>query len=194
MSTESWQLIGMVACAAAVYVLSVVNIVQLLLSRSNQRSIKVKQALLSAGLLGVLILGCLAFLEEAGSLPALMYAACACAGSFILFWLLTRRWRALERTRAQKLANLQTTIDNLSLSLAGSITPEAICARAAQEFDLTRREQDMLLLLSQEHTYAEISQALFLSPNTVKTHVRSLYKKINSKERAKIKQAIRELS
>ncbi|MEG0016139.1 MAG: helix-turn-helix transcriptional regulator, partial [Gordonibacter sp.] len=63
---------------------------------------------------------------------------------------------------------------------------ETLCAQAAKEHDLTRREEDMLLMLCQGCSYAEIATELYLSPNTVKSHIRSLYRKMGVEERANL--------
>ena len=56
-----------------------------------------------------------------------------------------------------------------------------------RRFDLTRREQEIMLLVTQGKTRAQIEAELFLSENTVKTHIRHGYAKmgIHSKEEAR---------
>ena len=60
------------------------------------------------------------------------------------------------------------------------------CERIAEEYGLTEREREMLLLIGQGKTRGQIEQELFLSQNTVKTHIRHLYGKldVHSKEEA----------
>lgn len=50
--------------------------------------------------------------------------------------------------------------------------------------DLTQRENEVLNLLSQGKSYASIADALCLSVNTIKTHVKNIYEKlqVSSKE------------
>jgi DNA-binding NarL/FixJ family response regulator len=43
---------------------------------------------------------------------------------------------------------------------------------------LTAREFDLLMQLEQGHTTAQISKSLFISPATVKTHLASIYRKL----------------
>lgn len=59
----------------------------------------------------------------------------------------------------------------------------ARCAQAARDFDLTRREEDVLVLLAAGRTAAEVACELVVSPNTVKTHVRNLYRKLGINRR-----------
>lgn len=71
---------------------------------------------------------------------------------------------------------------------SGDAAPEAdpavVCALAARDFDLTRREEEVLLLLLDGRSFASIAGELFVSDNTVKTHVRHIYRKmgVNRKE------------
>lgn len=61
---------------------------------------------------------------------------------------------------------------------------EALCAKAARTYDLTRREEDVLRLLVEGRTAPQIAEELVVSPNTVKTHVRNLYRKLGINRRA----------
>ena len=51
------------------------------------------------------------------------------------------------------------------------------------QHDLSAREQDMLRLLLEKKTNTEISEALCISENTVKFHVRNLLQKTGCKNR-----------
>jgi two-component system, NarL family, response regulator LiaR len=48
-----------------------------------------------------------------------------------------------------------------------------------QTFGLTERELEVIILLSKGLLYKEISDQLFISANTVKNHVKSIYKKLH---------------
>lgn len=49
---------------------------------------------------------------------------------------------------------------------------------------LTRREQELLELLAQGFRYKEIADKLFLSIDTIRTHVRNIYRKLEVQSRA----------
>ncbi|NJN60088.1 MAG: helix-turn-helix transcriptional regulator [Leptolyngbyaceae cyanobacterium SL_5_9] len=49
-----------------------------------------------------------------------------------------------------------------------------------RKYDLTEREAEIWLLLRQEYSYQEIAEALRISLNTVKTHIKNVYAKKRS--------------
>ena len=56
-------------------------------------------------------------------------------------------------------------------------------AAGAREEPLTTRELDVLLLLQGSLSIREIGSALYLSPNTVKSHVKAVYRKLGAHSR-----------
>ena len=65
--------------------------------------------------------------------------------------------------------------------------PDPVIAAAVAEYSLTRRETDMLRCLRRGMSNAEIAAELFLSEDTVKSHVRNLFKKLGISTRKDIK-------
>lgn len=51
------------------------------------------------------------------------------------------------------------------------------------EFDLSKREVEVLTLISKGYTNSEISEQLFVSQNTIKTHIKNIYLKLDVKNR-----------
>jgi DNA-binding CsgD family transcriptional regulator len=49
---------------------------------------------------------------------------------------------------------------------------------ASRAIGLTKREDEILGLLSKGKRYKEIAQELFISTETVRTHIRNMYKKL----------------
>ena len=49
--------------------------------------------------------------------------------------------------------------------------------------ELTRRENEVLLLLAKGMNREEIAAKLFVSPETVKMHIKNLYKKLKAKNK-----------
>ena len=49
---------------------------------------------------------------------------------------------------------------------------------------LSKREQDVLKLLSEDMSYEKIAKAMFISENTVKTHTKHLYEKMSASNKS----------
>jgi LuxR family maltose regulon positive regulatory protein len=66
-----------------------------------------------------------------------------------------------------------------------SLRPQAppTVRRPAQAYGLTRRESEVLSLLAEGLSNNEIAEKLFVSLDTVKTHVKHIFKKLNVKRR-----------
>lgn len=65
---------------------------------------------------------------------------------------------------------------------ASDQTPDphaARCAELAYRYRLTERESEVFRYLAQGHTRASIAKRLFVSENTVREHVKSIYKKLH---------------
>lgn len=60
------------------------------------------------------------------------------------------------------------------------------CMELAETHALTAREYEVLVYLAQGYGNGYISEALFISPNTVRTHVHNLYRKLGVKSREQI--------
>jgi LuxR family transcriptional regulator of csgAB operon len=49
--------------------------------------------------------------------------------------------------------------------------------------NLTKRENEVLIMVAKGMTRDEIANQLFLSPETIKMHTKNLYKKLNAKNK-----------
>ena len=70
-------------------------------------------------------------------------------------------------------------LDECLMPLRIKVSPAV--RRPAQADDLTRRESEVLALLAEGLSNKEIAEKLFISPSTVKTHVKHISKKLNVK-------------
>lgn len=59
-----------------------------------------------------------------------------------------------------------------------------VATRPGATVGLTERETEVLTLITLGHTNQEIAKALFLSPNSIKTYVRTAYRKIGAASRS----------
>ena len=64
----------------------------------------------------------------------------------------------------------------------------------ADKLGLSKREIEVLELLSQGYSNQEIADKLFVSLNTIKTHISKIYQKLNAKRRTQAIQKARELA
>lgn len=120
------------------------------------------------------VVGCLAFAEAYGNVASAAFAALLCGCSMAVGSLLRKTWCRDEAVERQRMEELRALVDRYR---EGEDSVEARCARAARTFELTRREEEVLALLLEGRTRSEIARELFVSGDTVKTHVRNLYRK-----------------
>jgi len=65
--------------------------------------------------------------------------------------------------------------------------------RALDTLGITEREREVLELLARGHSNREMAERLFVSPNTVKTHLARLYQKLEVSRRTQAVQKARSL-
>ncbi len=63
---------------------------------------------------------------------------------------------------------------------------KAACRRVSTEYNLTKRESEILLFLAQRYNASYIAQKLILERSTVKTHMRNLYAKLGVHSQAEL--------
>ncbi len=73
------------------------------------------------------------------------------------------------------------------------VEPFEINTRALAYLGISERERDVLTLLAAGHSNQEIADRLFISPNTVKTHLHNLYRKLEVSRRGQAVQKARSL-
>jgi len=67
----------------------------------------------------------------------------------------------------------------MSPSIAREIVQHLIRGKSPKENSLTERQNEIIKFLSEGKTYKEISEALFISIETVRTHVKKLYRHLH---------------
>lgn len=76
-----------------------------------------------------------------------------------------------------------------SMGIPGAMGIErlrALCSRASYEFGLTRREEEVLVLLAQDRAAQQIEDELCVSNSTVKSHTHAVYRKMGLHSRAEL--------
>jgi DNA-binding NarL/FixJ family response regulator len=95
----------------------------------------------------------------------------------------------LKSTPPEKIVDAIQEVQNEGSPISSQIARKVIEAFAAKEKvnqhyqALSRREQEMLALLSKGFRYKEIADKLFISIETVRTHVRNVYEKLQVNSR-----------
>ncbi|GAB4239947.1 MAG: hypothetical protein Tsb0034_16130 [Ekhidna sp.] len=114
---------------------------------------------------------------------------------------------------AMEIIHYKTTIRDLSMEWFGVMVgvlflflglwlgrngrPKALSAfkqSDAEKLGLSKRELEVLSLLEQGHSNQEIADKLFVSLNTAKTHISSIYSKLNVKRRTQAVQIAKTLT
>ena len=65
------------------------------------------------------------------------------------------------------------------------------CSRMAHEHGLTLREEEVMALLAQDKTAAQIEEVLCVSNATVKSHTHSVYQKLGVHSRAELVELVK---
>lgn len=66
-------------------------------------------------------------------------------------------------------------------------------ADIGKSFGLSKREMEVLVLIADGHSNQEIADKLFVSPNTIKTHMSNIFSKLNVQRRTQAVQKARDL-
>ncbi len=76
--------------------------------------------------------------------------------------------------------------------LLGEASLEARCDELARTYGLTAREREVLSFLAHGHNGVYIGEELVISPNTVRTHIHNIYRKLDVTSREDILRIVRE--
>lgn len=126
-----------------------------------------------------------------------VYGILLAAGTFLLQWM---EYQYLLRQHSVELTVVVLcTLFSLlgiwfGLKLNRKSSSEFRCNTAIQsELSISKREMDVLNLLAAGNNTQEIADTLFISVNTVKTHLQRLYEKLDAPHRGQAVQRARDL-
>lgn len=128
----------------------------------------------------------------------LIYGALLAAGAFGLQWL---EFQFVVRTHTTETYLVLIAIAFMGLGVwvgarlfrRSAATPFEPNTRVRETLGVSDREFEVLTLLAQGRSNKEIAKQLDVSPNTVKTHVASLFEKLEAKRRTEAISRAREL-
>ncbi|GAA4072084.1 response regulator transcription factor [Microbacterium laevaniformans] len=119
-------------------------------------------------------------LKNAGPEELVTAVRVASAGDALLSPAVTRR--VIERFAASPTDPVDAPTASMAASRATS-SSVAAPRTAAATIELTEREDDVLRLLAEAYSNAEIAAALFIGEATVKTHVSNVLQKLGARDR-----------
>lgn len=101
---------------------------------------------------------------------------------------------SLSRLSQKKSPPTAFTKNEISPPTQTIISEPSIDQKQLEATGLSKREYEILLLIEKGYSNAEIGTELFISENTVKTHVSKILMKLNAKRRTQAVQIGRELN
>lgn len=76
----------------------------------------------------------------------------------------------------------------------GGGTPGLVDEEKIKELGISKREYEVLELIARGHTNQEVAELLFVSPNTVKTHLANIFAKLDVNRRTQAIQRAKDLN
>jgi len=127
-----------------------------------------------------------------------IYGLAMAAGAFVLEWLEVQFLLKQFSTEIYIviLCGLFTGLGvwiGYRLTRRAPTRPFEVNTNALDYLGISERESDVLSLLATGHSNQEIADQLFISPNTVKTHLQQLYQKLDVARRGQAVQKARSL-
>lgn len=102
------------------------------------------------------------------------------------------RQAAAGRCEQPQAGQVRALLFAMSQTSSGTVLPTSLISGSTGE-TLTQQEQRVLRLLAAGLTNPEIAQELVVSVNTVKTHVKSIYRKLDVNDRKAVRAAVRRM-
>lgn len=78
--------------------------------------------------------------------------------------------------------------------IEGGGTPGLVDEEKIKELGISKREYEVLELIARGHTNQEVAELLFVSPNTVKTHLANIFAKLDVNRRTQAIQRAKDLN
>lgn len=78
--------------------------------------------------------------------------------------------------------------------IEGGGTPGLVDEEKIKELGISKREHEVLELIARGHTNQEVAELLFVSPNTVKTHLANIFAKLDVNRRTQAIQRAKDLN
>lgn len=185
----------LVVIAVALYILALVSNVALIVPALQIKPSKICRVLvlnlicgMALGLIVLCVMYALGFDQELCSKVLTAFVIVLCVAEPSLF--------PYKNELVQEVYNYANECDvgidgeqDVSCDVARDSSMHAFdetCAAIAEKYGLTPRERELFVLLARGHSTKAISEKLFISVNTVKTHTYSVYRKLGVNKRDEV--------
>lgn len=101
----------------------------------------------------------------------------------ITFYVSVQKNKLKEKELRLELQNYILRIDKLQIAVDEKGNNSKTTEDKLKQFDLTSREIEVLNFIAQGYKNSEISEKLFISQNTIKAHIKSIYTKLDVRNR-----------
>jgi len=102
---------------------------------------------------------------------------------FVIFYYNSLKNKLNQKQLRLELQNYLLRIDEMKLQIEEKSDSSKFSEDKIKEFDLSEREAEVLTLISHGYKNSEIAEKLFVSQNTIKTHIKNIYVKLDVKNR-----------
>jgi len=102
---------------------------------------------------------------------------------FVIYYFNSLKNKLNQKQLRLELQNYMLRIDEMALEIEEKNDCAKFSEEKIKEFDLSEREAEVLKLISRGYKNSEIAEKLFVSQNTIKSHIKNIYVKLDVKNR-----------
>ncbi len=103
--------------------------------------------------------------------------------SILLYYFSIQKNKLKEKELRLELQNYILRIDELQIAVDKKDNNSKSKEEKLKQFDLSAREAEVLKYIAHGYKNSEIAEKLFLSQNTIKTHIKNIYQKLDVRNR-----------
>ncbi len=108
------------------------------------------------------------------------------AGLIYVIFLLRKNKELVLENKNSEIKQYLEEINQLQHSVNNSLDPSKNIDKTRKEFDLSKRETEVLHYIVEGYSNDQIANKLFISKNTIKTHIKNIYSKLDVKNRIQV--------
>ena len=101
----------------------------------------------------------------------------------VIFYFNTLKNKLNQKQLRLELQNYLLRIDEMQMKIEEKGDCSKFSEEKLRDFELSERETEVLKFIAQGYKNSEIAEKLFVSQNTIKTHIKNIYVKLDVKNR-----------